>query len=202
MKKTVMLMLALLVMPVHGTAADTAHFTPSKAPTVKMESSEVTIKGTSSLHDWKMEGPAINGSIDTDPEAWRAIGENPATVTVSIPVASIRSEHKKMDALMQKALKAKANPEIKYEMTSATLTKVTGDAVVVRTTGKLTVAGTTRDLTMDVTATRLSDKRYVLTGEAPIRMPDYGIKPPTAMLGTITTGPDVKIVFRWVVGRV
>jgi hypothetical protein len=30
-------------------------------------------------------------------------------------------------------------------------------------------------------------------------MSDYGIKPPTAMMGTIKTGNDVKVTFRWAV---
>ena len=40
-----------------------------------------------------------------------------------------------------------------------------------------------------------------LTGQLPIRMTDYGIKPPTAMMGTIKTGDDVKVTFRWVVEK-
>lgn len=189
---TLLLALLLVVMPVHG--GSSARFTPT-------DTSTITIKGTSTMHDWTMAGAAILGAIDTDPDVWKAAGEKPARVTVSIPVASIKSEHKKMDALMQEALKAKTNPEIRYEMTSAAVTKVEGDAFVVRANGKLTIAGTTRDVTMNVTAQRAGDRQYILTGETPIRLPDYGIKPPTAMLGAIKTGADVKVAFRWIVAR-
>ena len=109
--------------------------------------------------------------------------------------------HLKAQPLWQNALKSKANPDIRYEMATAELTKTTGDSFIVRTTGKFTIAGASRPVTMDVTATRVSDNRYMLTGEAPITMSDYGIKPPTAMLGTIKTGPAVKVAFRWIVGR-
>lgn len=194
-------LLAIAAVPLLLAAAETTRFTPAKATTVKAESTAVTIQGTSTLHEWSMEGATINGAIDTDPESWTTPGEKPAKVTVTIPVASIRSEHAKMDALMQEALNAKTSPEIRYEMATAALTKSTGDSFVVRTTGKLTIAGTTRDVTMDVTATRLGDKRYILSGELPIRMPDYGVKPPAAMMGAIKTGPAVKVTFRWVVGR-
>ena len=192
---------ALMAFSLAARAAEQVHFTPTKASTAKLESSEVTIRGTSTLHEWEMSGATVNGTIDTDPAVWKTPGEKPARVTVSIPVSSIRSDHSKMDSLMQNALKSKANPDIRYEMATAEMTRTAGDSFVVRTTGKFTIAGATRPVTMDVTATRVSDTRYVLTGEAPITMSDYGVKPPTAMLGTIRTGPDVKVSFRWIVGR-
>jgi polyisoprenoid-binding protein YceI len=197
---TIALLLTLLVLPLRGGASDNVRFVPAK-PSAKTNGTEVTIKGTSTLHEWTMEGTTINGSIETDPAAWRAAGDKLARAVVSIPVATIKSEHKKMDALMQEALKAKTNPEIRYEVTAASVPKVTSEGFVVRTTGKLTIAGTTRDVAMDVTATRIGDEQYSLQGSVPVRMPDYGIKPPTAMLGTIKTGPDVTVMFRWVVGK-
>jgi len=55
---------------------------------------------------------------------------------------------------------------------------------------------------MNVTARRDGEKRYLLTGEAPIKMTDFGIAPPVTMLGTLKTGNDVKVSFRWVVDRI
>lgn len=152
--------------------------------------STVRIEGTSTLHAWTMEGTSIHGQIDA-----------PAKATVTIPVASIRSEHAKMDKLMAEALKAKDHPEIRYEMTSATQRSASADAFVLETRGKLTIAGVTRDVAFDVQGSRNADGRYTLTGQAPIRMSQYGIKPPTAMMGTIRTGDDVKVTFRWVVEK-
>jgi polyisoprenoid-binding protein YceI len=154
----------------------------------------VRIEGTSTMHDWKMEGTTIQGQLNlTDP------ARKNGSATLTIPVTSIHSEHAKMDRLMADALKAQANPEIRYELTSSTL--VSGDHAkfAVKTTGRLTIAGVTRDVTMDVTGTQGADGRLVMTGQAPIRMTEFGIKPPTAMLNTIRTGDDVKVTFRWVV---
>src|SRR5262249_28707017 len=127
---------------------------------------------------------------------------SPALVSVRIPVAEIKSDHDRMTRIMLDALKAKAFPEVQYEMIKATPEQPTGDAFTLRTEGKLTIAGVTRDVRMDVTATRSADQRYVLTGEAPIRMTDYRITPPVAMLGTLKTGDAVTVAFRWVVDRV
>ena len=178
-----------------------ARFGPAKPSLVKLESTQVKITGTSSLHEWQMEGSTINGPLNTDPSTWQANGESPASVTVSIPVASIKSEHSRMDRIMRDALKADQNPDIKYQLTSASRAKSSGDSFIVHTSGKLTIAGATRDVTMDVSATRLTEKRYTLTGEVPISMTDYGFKPPVAMMGTLKTGNEVKVSFRWVVER-
>lgn len=158
--------------------------------------SVVRIEGTSTLHSWTMEGPSINGQIEAPAPGH---GNAPAKAVVAIPVTSIKSEHAKMDKLMAEALKAKQHPEIRFEMTSATPRSTNGDTFVLETKGKLTIAGVTRDVAFDVQGSRSADGRYTLTGQAPIRMTQYGIKPPTAMMGTIKTGDDVKVTFRWVV---
>ena len=160
--------------------------------------SVVRVEGTSTLHAWKMEGSTIKGQVQVD-ENWDSTGKGSTAVNVAIPVTTIKSEHSKMDKLMADALKAKTNPEIRYELTSAALQSATPDAFVLKAVGKLTIAGVTRDITMDVTGKRESDGQYVLTGQTPIRMTEFGIKPPTAMLNTIRTGDDVKVTFRWVV---
>jgi len=150
----------------------------------------VRIEGTSTLHAWTMEGSTIQGQIDT--------ADAPNAV-VTIPVTSIKSEHAKMDKLMAEALKAKQNPDIRFELTGAPPIKPGTESFTAKTQGKLTIAGVTRDVTLDVQGARNADGRYTLTGQAPIRMSTFGITPPTAMLNTIRTGDDVKVTFRWVV---
>lgn len=159
--------------------------------------SVVKVEGTSTLHEWTMQGAMIQGEISAPtPDNWNA----PAKATVSIPVTSIKSEHGKMDKLMAEALKAKAHPEIRFELIEATPhSSANGSSFVLRTRGKLTIAGVTKDITMDVQGTKGADGKYTLTGQAPIKMTAFGIKPPTAMLNTIRTGDDVKVSFRWVV---
>ncbi len=48
---------------------------------------------------------------------------------------------------------------------------------------------------MDVVATRLPDGTVKATGMVPIKMTDYGIKPPTAIFGRLKTGDEVKVNF-------
>lgn len=172
-------------------AASAERFAGSNGSVVKVE-------GTSTLHNWTMESTTIKGEISAPtPDNWNA----PAKAVVTIPVTSLKSEHAKMDKLMADALKAKTNPEIRYEMTQATPSNVTATAFVLKTQGKLTIAGTTKDVAFDVQGSRNADGRYTLAGQAPIKMTAFGIKPPTAMMNTIKTGDDVKVTFRWVVEK-
>jgi len=160
--------------------------------------SQVTVEGTSTLHEWTMQGSTIQGEITAPtPDNWNA----PANAVVTIPVTSLKSEHRKMDKLMAEALKAARYPDIRFEMIEATPRSATASSFLLETKGRLTIAGVTRDLAMDVQGTRTPDGRYLLTGQAPIRMTAFGIKPPTAMLNTIKTGDDVKVTFRWVVAH-
>jgi polyisoprenoid-binding protein YceI len=156
----------------------------------------VRIEGTSTLHAWTMEGSTIQGQIvSSAPDQWTS----PPNAVVTIPVASLKSEHAKMDKLMAEALNAKKHPEIRFELTGATPIKAGLESFIVKTHGKLTIAGQTREVTLDVQGSRNRDGRYTLTGQTPIKMTAFGITPPKAMLNTIRTGDDVKVTFRWIV---
>jgi len=199
--KTKALFSILLVATV-AVATERVRFAPTATSTVK-------ITGTSTLHAWSVEGSTINGAIDIAPEiaanpadanSWTS--EKPALVAVKIPVTDIKSDHDRMTRIMLDALKARTFPEVRYELLEATPLHSAVDAFTLKTKGRLTIAGVTRDVQMDVTATRGVDQRYVLTGETPIRMTEFGITPPVTMLGTLKTGDQVMVSFRWVVNRV
>ena len=190
MKNTLTILVLVLALAAFAASADKFLGTST--------GSVVAVEGTSTLHAWKMESAKITGQINAPtPDNWNA----PAKAVVTIPVTSIKSEHAKMDKLMAEALKAKENPEIRYEMTSATPAKADATAFVLETQGKLTIAGVTRDVAFDVQGSRNADGKYTLVGQTPLRMTQFGIKPPTAMMGTIKTGDEVKVTFRWVVEK-
>jgi polyisoprenoid-binding protein YceI len=182
MKKTIAILFTLTLA---AFAASPDRFAPANG-------SHVKVAGTSTLHHLPMEGNTIIGQINA--------ANGAASVIVSIPVTSIKSEHSKMDKLMAEALKAKQFPEIRYELTQPMPSSASA-SFSVKAHGKLTIAGVTRDAIIDVQATRNADGKYTFIGTAPLKMTSFGIKPPTAMLGTIKTGDDVKVTFRWVVEK-
>lgn len=194
-------------------AAMVALLTPIATTVAAQETARVTvapesklwIEGTSNLHGWSCKAEKLDAEIDFD----AAVAAQLATaapkalkrVQIKVPVKSLKCGHGAMDDNLYKALNADATPEISYIL--ATFEAVPADvkdSFTLRTVGTLTVAGKENKLTMDVEATRLPDGTVKAKGVVPIKMTDYGIKPPTAIFGRLKTGDEVKVNFELTVG--
>jgi polyisoprenoid-binding protein YceI len=152
----------------------------------------VTVNGTSTLHDWSVHATGLRGSLEL-PAGFLA-GDTAAVPAArfTLPVRSLQSEHDKMNKLMWEALDAAKHPELTFALDSARLQGAGGPSAKVEVKGSLTIAGVARPvaLVMDV---RHEGNRVVASGELPLKMSDFGIKPPTAMLGSIRTGDAVRV---------
>ena len=71
-----------------------------------------------------------------------------------------------------------------------------GGSYDINTSGYLTIAGATNKIDMYVQGKVGSDGGVTFSGAKKIKMTDYKIKPPTALMGTLTTGDEVEIVFQ------
>ena len=151
----------------------------------------ITVTGTSTLHDWSVRGTGLRGALELP--AGFLDGETSAAPAArfTLPVRSLQSEHAKMNKLMWEALDAAKHPELTFALESARL-QGGGPSARVEVKGSLTVAGVSRPvaLVMDV---RHEGNRVVASGELPLKMSDFGIKPPTAMMGTVRTGDAVRV---------
>ena len=165
--------------------------------------SKIWIEGTSNVHDWKSEATVINAEIELDAAGLAAApAKLVKSVSLTIPVKGLKSGHGKMDENLQKALKADKNENIIYKLTSIeALAGDTKDAFTLRAAGTLTIAGAENAVTAEIAATRLADGTIKATGTVPVKMTAFGVKPPTAMLGTIRCGDEVKVKFDLVVGQ-
>lgn len=167
--------------------------------------SKLWIDGTSNLHSWSCKAERLEAAVELDRAAAAQLSIAPPRalkrVEVKVPVKSLKCNHAGMDGNLYKALNADASSEISYIM--ATFDVVPGevkDSFTLKTTGSLTVAGKENKLAMDVTANRLADGTVKAAGSVPIRMTDYGIKPPTAIFGRLKTGDEVKVSFELTIG--
>lgn len=174
--------------------------------------SHVIVEGTSSMHDWEMEGHIIEGSLIFQAadlsSLWASGGTVPRpltpTVHVEIPVTSLKSGKRGMDKKMYEVLKAQTHPVITYRLESVELKTQqisqeggAEESRTIETTGILAVAGTERTVEIPMQVRRLSNDRLEITGEISLRMTDFGIDPPTAMLGMLRTGDAVTVRWRW-----
>lgn len=166
---------------------------------VASQPSHVTIKGTSTLHKWTVNGGRIDGKA-----TFSGLGNADAlklhTIELTIPVKSLKSsEGGGMDNTMYNALKEKQQPNITYSLTGAVLkSSPSSDAEPYRfdTTGNLTVAGTARAITLPLEVLQQNGSLAIST-EAKLKMTDFGVKPPVAMLGTIRSGDVITVSVTW-----
>ena len=156
------------------------------------EESTLQIAGTSNMHDWVTDVTVIEGTAEFQTEADGKL--NILSATLTMPATSIKSEKgKRMDKLTYEALKTDQYETISFELTSADV--MTKDEMTTATvTGNLTVSGTTQTVTFDATSS--TDNTW--TGSVPLKMTDFGIDPPTALLGALKTGDEIQIDFNLV----
>jgi len=166
--------------------------------------SKLWIEGTSNLHGWSCAAEKFDAAIEIDVGAATDLAavapKALKRVEVKVPVRALKCGHGGMDDNMYKALKADATPEISYIMATFDAVPGEADAFTLKTTGTLAMAGKENKLAMEVVATRLPDGTVKATGVVPIKMTDYGIKPPTAIFGTLRTGDEVRVNFALTVG--
>ncbi len=172
--------------------------------------SKMRMDGTSTIHDWHAESQLIGGFIELDAALVEAAdkakpGKVAAKGETFVAVRSLKcSSGKAMDAVMQEAMKEKENPRIAFKLVELSLKDVKGTSVNFEAKGTLTVAGVTKDITFPVSMLRRVDQsRIAFTGATTMKMTDFKITPPspTAAIGLIKTGDEVKLTFEWAVAK-
>lgn len=162
----------------------------------------VWVEGTSTLHDWRVESTALDGEVLVPEDFFdddTASGLVPAG-SATLPARSLKSDKRRMDSLMHESLATETHPTIEFGLTDATVDgSPSATEATVRATGRLTVAGVTCDVSVSLRVDRSTPDVMVVSGELPLKMTDFGIDPPRAMLGTLKTGDEVTVGFRWVV---
>ncbi|MEZ4875308.1 MAG: YceI family protein [Flavobacteriaceae bacterium] len=154
--------------------------------------SQFLIKGTSSLHDWEMVSESFSGTMNMDVSS-EALSIN--EIKVSVGVTSLKSGKRIMDNKCYDALKKESHPTITYQFKKISSVSATGSGnYKANVSGTLTIAGTSKTVSIDVTISK-TNNTIVIKGEKPLKMTDFGVEPPTALLGTLKTGDDITIVF-------
>jgi polyisoprenoid-binding protein YceI len=173
-------------------------FSPAFAQTsYKAKATKLNIAGTSSLHDWVSEATQVEWSGAFDVQDKKVVQVK--DVRVKILVKSIKSEKGgTMDDKTYEAFKSDKNPNITYAFQNAKISG-SGSDFTLETIGALQMAGATKNIDMTVKAKMLANGDIQLTGSKKINMTEFGMKPPTAVLGTIKVGPEVTINFDFTV---
>ncbi|MGV3518850.1 YceI family protein [Luteitalea sp.] len=165
---------------------------------VVVSSATVTVSGTSTVLDWSAttnEAQTRNVKVTSDLPGgdffWVGVIQPGAVESfeVVVPVAALKSDRDNFTADMHVALKADVHPDIVFTMQR--MEKKPGGA---RAIGLLKVAGVEKEVTLNL-ITSLRNGKLLVMGKIDLLMTDFGITPPTAMMGVLKTDPKVTVKF-------
>ena len=151
----------------------------------------IRVDGTSNIHAWHATSTQIIATI----QVASPIAESKVeSVTLTLPVTSLKSGKGGLDKNLYKALNAEKNPTITFVMKTYQATPK-GDAYEAVITGLLTVNGVEKELKAEATMTQDGKGGLKAVGSAAMKMTDFGVKPVTALMGTIRTGDAITVRF-------
>lgn len=152
--------------------------------------SRVWFDGTSTVRSFSCSATRIESTVETDASALSASPDQVVkSAEVVIAASALDCKNGSMNGHMRKALKAAQYPNISWRMTSY---RVEADSVMI--SGQLSIAGKENPIELR-TFGQAADGTIRVKGTVPIRMTEFGVKPPTLMLGTMRVHDAVTVKF-------
>jgi len=154
----------------------------------------IQIEGTSNVHDWTMEAFNISGKALTQ---WSQNGlKGFDQVRITVPAKTLESGKRIMNNKTYDALEVEKHPNITFELISVSNLKTSGMEFSGTATGTLKMAGESSILSVPFKGKILDEGSFQVNGTFSVQMTEFGIDPPTAMLGTLKTGDQVTLEYR------
>lgn len=172
----------------------TVQISAAQTMSVNNTVSELTIEGTSNLHDWEMAAEQVKGSMIATFEDGKLAKIDQLNFVVV--AESLKSGKGGMDKNAYKALDTKKHKEIEFQLQEVeNINCSSSTTCVITAKGTLSIAGTTNPIELTLNA-NTSNNNIVLSGTYNLKMTNFDVDPPKAMFGAITTGDDLKINFK------
>jgi len=159
---------------------------------INLQKSSIKIMGTSTLHDWTSLAEQTEANIIFN--NYNDVEIEKLVLIVLVESIKNTKGHRLMDKLTRKALKSDDFPKINYVFIKAETIGNQENELKVKLIGNLTIAGKTNKITVFTTINK-SSTNVVLKGTHKLKMTDYGVDPPKALLGTVKTGDEITIDF-------
>lgn len=155
------------------------------------DGSRIEIRGDSSMRKFSAESKKIEtrGTSDEKAAPGSPLPWTPLEVEIALPVKSLKSDSETLDEHMWERLKAEKNPKIQLKLNKFSFSKSD-----VTASGTLSVAGVTQDIELKALLNADGNK-LAIRGTKTVLMTDFGIEPPTMMLGTIKTKNEIEVIF-------
>lgn len=169
-----------------------------EAPLALRPESRLWVEGTSSTRSWSCKATVLEADIvGNDGNALTAVlsGEKGVReVTFRVPAPRMDCGNGTMTGHMKKALKADQHGTIAFSLGSYDVAR---DAEGAKATlgGTLTLGGVSKPITLDVLTRPASADQMRVTGSYALKMTDFGLKPPSLMMGVMKVGDLVTVKF-------
>ncbi len=170
----------------------------AEAPLTLQPASRIWVSGTSNGKNFECKAVSPDVTVETTKAhavSAVAAGEKAVgAVNLKISVATMDCGSDTMNGHMKDAMNAKAHAAIEFSVASYALVKA-ADSVGVTLEGTLNINGVPKPVTITATAANAGGDVLHLTGAYELDMKDYGVKPPSLMLGTMRVGEKVQVHF-------
>ncbi len=160
---------------------------------------ELVIEGKSTVRDFTCRAKELRAWLEpAAPEASLALEQLAGAVRevkLEIPVSALDCANETMNEHMLEALGVEKHPTIALRISRYEVGEVANGAAPLRMVGELVLHGVTRPVTVTARATPAADGTLRVEGRHLLRMTDWGVKPPSLMLGTMKVREAVRIRF-------
>lgn len=166
---------------------------------MRMDSaSRIWVKGTSTVRGFECQAGEFSAQVASAGEdavaAVLAGEQGVAGVEVTIAAEKLDCRNGTMNGHMLKAIKATQHPTITFKLSGYDLDKAS-ESVKVALRGTLSLGGVEKEITIDATATPGPDNTLQVVGAYDLSMKDFGLKPPSLMLGTMKVHDKLNVNF-------
>jgi hypothetical protein len=163
------------------------------------ENSSMIIRGTSSLHDWQMEVKEMAGSAALLMNERHV--DSILDTRFSCRTKSIVSDYRLMDKKTYEALKAEEYSAIHFRIANDKKIYRSGGSFSGEVTGYLSIAGVTKEIDVPFNGRILENGEVEVEGTVPLKMSEFNIDPPTALMGALKTDDEIRISYSLILGR-
>jgi polyisoprenoid-binding protein YceI len=188
---------ALAALSLLGLAPAAIAWRSASEPLTLDPQSRLWIDGKSTVRKFSCKAGALAVEIDAAPNAIAAVlggAKAVKSVTVRVPADKMDCGNGTMNEHMWKALKAKDAPTIEFKVSGYDVAKG-GQGVQGTLNGALTLGGQTLPISVEAQAAPAADGALHVTGAYALKMTDFGLKPPSLMMGTMKVDPLVTVNF-------
>lgn len=156
---------------------------------INPKSFSMTILGTTNVHDFQSKVTQASG------EALVSNTKELQSLVVEIPVRAIKSGEKLMDTKTYETFDVNKNPNITFKLIEVNSLRIEGNQAFVTVTGNLTMAGVTRRISLKTVGVNNKAGVFEFKGSVALKMSDFNMKPPTAMMGLMKVGDAITLKY-------